>query len=103
MLSYRHASTLAIMPTWLKHLVPLQTPRPSQSEEQTVLVYRYPCRRGTICADSAEASRNAEHADGIGGSRGGRLPDAARDYVELVRAFNRDQDVRYYPGSPVIA
>ncbi|MBX3686940.1 MAG: 23S rRNA (adenine(2030)-N(6))-methyltransferase RlmJ [Rhodocyclaceae bacterium] len=104
MLSYRHAFHVGNHADVLKHLVLLQLLDHHNQKSKPYWYIDTHAGAGRYALDSAEASRNAEHADGIGRLlAAGRLPDAAREYVELVRAFNRDQDVRYYPGSPVIA
>jgi 23S rRNA (adenine2030-N6)-methyltransferase len=51
-----------------------------------------------------EAQRSPEHRDGIGRLwKKVPLSGALADYVEAVRAFNPDGQLRFYPGSPHVA
>lgn len=104
MLSYRHAFHVGNHADVLKHLVLLQLLDHQIQKDKPYSYVDTHAGAGRYALDSAEASRNAEHADGIGRLlSAGELPPAMREYVDLVRAFNRHQDVRFYPGSPVIA
>src|SRR5262249_54034418 len=54
-----------------------------------------------------EASRTGEWRDGIGRLAGAKLPADAGElmapYLAALRACNRADELRYYPGSPVLA
>lgn len=104
MLSYRHAFHVGNHADVLKHLVLLQLLDHHNQKDKPYWYVDTHAGAGRYALDSAEASRNAEHVDGIGRLLGATgLPGAVKEYVDLVRAFNRQDAVRFYPGSPVVA
>src|SRR5690606_38987991 len=59
---------------------------------------------GSYALDKGYAVQNAEFSGGIGRLWDAReLPQPLTDYVGLIRRCNRDQELRFYPGSPVLA
>lgn len=103
MLSYRHGFHAGNFADVLKHLV-----------LQRILVHLGKKTAPFCCIDThagsggyalthAYALKNKEFENGIGKLwRRQDLPDSIAEYVNLIRKFNRDLKLSYYPGSPLI-
>ena len=104
MLSYRHAFHAGNHADVLKHLVLLRLLDHLRRKDKPYWYVDTHAGAGRYALDSAEAGRNAEHADGIDRLlAAAALPDPLREYLDLVKGFNDQNGVRIYPGSPMIA
>lgn len=104
MLSYRHAFHAGNHADVLKHLVLVQLLRYLGQKDKPYWIVDTHAGAGCYALDKGHAAKNAEYADGVARlwSRTD-LPPAAADYVDAVRACNRDGKLQRYPGSPYIA
>ena len=104
MLSYRHAFHVGNHADVLKHLVLIQLLDHQLKKDKPYWYVDTHAGAGRYALDSTEANRNAEYVDGIGRLlAAAEMPAAIREYVELIRSYNRREAVRFYPGSPAIA
>jgi 23S rRNA (adenine2030-N6)-methyltransferase len=104
MLAYRHAFHAGNHADVLKHLVLVQVLRHLATKDKGFRFVDTHGGAGGYSLLGRYASKNAEHARGIGllWTRTD-LPPALADYVALVREFNPDGTLAQYPGSPSIA
>jgi len=101
MFGYRHSFHAGNFADVVKHVVLVALLEALQQKPKPF--YMQDCHGGIGMYDlgSEEARKNREYLGGIG-----RLwqtdnpPAAVRRYLELVHSFNRDGQLRYYPGSP---
>ena len=104
MLAYRHAFHAGNHADVLKHLVLVLVLRHLASKEKGFRFVDTHGGAGGYSLLGRYASKNAEHARGIGRLwTRTDLPPALADYVALVREFNPDGTLAQYPGSPSIA
>jgi 23S rRNA (adenine2030-N6)-methyltransferase len=104
MLSYRHAFHAGNFADVLKHVVLLRLLVYLVHKDAPLLYLDTHAGAGTYKLDAPQADRTGEYREGIGRLwRQGGLPEALRQYVDLVRSFNTDGKLRNYPGSPRIA
>lgn len=104
MLSYRHAFHAGNHADVLKHLVLVQLLRYFGQKDKPYWIVDTHAGAGCYALDKGHAAKNAEYEDGVARlwSRTD-LPPAVADYVDAVRACNRDGQLHRYPGSPYIA
>jgi 23S rRNA (adenine2030-N6)-methyltransferase len=103
-LSYRHGFHAGNHADVLKHCVLalcldylVQKPKP-------LLVLDTHAGAGLYRLDGAEAGKNREFAGGIGRLWGAAdAPDELAPWLDVVRRFNPDGALRFYPGSALIA
>ncbi len=104
MLSYRHAFHAGNHADVLKHLVLLRLLDHLGQKEKPYWYVDTHAGAGLYALDSAEASRNAEHAEGVSRLLAAEtLPEAVREYVDLIGNYTHGGALRIYPGSPAIA
>ncbi|MFA5496132.1 MAG: 23S rRNA (adenine(2030)-N(6))-methyltransferase RlmJ [Porticoccaceae bacterium] len=105
MLSYQHGFHAGNHGDVLKHLVLTRILVALTRKTAPLLYVDTHSGAGGYRLDSPAALKVAEHRQGIGMLWGrDDLPEALRDYVNLVKHFNRDQpQLRWYPGSPWLA
>ncbi len=108
MLSYRHAFHAGNHADVLKHFVLVELIRHLCLKETPFWYVDTHAGAGVYALDTGYATKLAEHVDGIGRLWNRKdLPAALTEYVDLVRAFNRelnaDGELRAYPGSPWFA
>jgi 23S rRNA (adenine2030-N6)-methyltransferase len=108
-LNYRHIFHAGNFGDVFKHVLLVPLLRAMQRKEKGFLFLDTHAGLGAYDLSSVPAGRTLEYADGIARlwSEAG-LPDGLRDYVELVRRFNRerggfDSGPHHYPGSPRLA
>jgi 23S rRNA (adenine2030-N6)-methyltransferase len=108
-LNYRHIYHAGNFGDVFKHALLLPLLRAMQRKEKGFLFLDTHAGVGAYDLGSDQASRSLEYADGIARLwTASDLPAGLRDYVELVRRFNRERGgneaaPRFYPGSPRIA
>ncbi|WP_291995588.1 23S rRNA (adenine(2030)-N(6))-methyltransferase RlmJ [Candidatus Accumulibacter sp. ACC003] len=104
MLSYRHAFHAGNHADVLKHLVLVQLTRYLGRKDKAFWYVDTHAGAGSYALDSVQATKLAEHRQGIGRLWGRKdLPPAVADYFELVRAINPRGGLEAYPGSPDFA
>ncbi|HEY8355182.1 MAG TPA: 23S rRNA (adenine(2030)-N(6))-methyltransferase RlmJ [Methylophilaceae bacterium] len=104
MLSYRHAFHVGNHADVLKHMVLLQVLNHATQKDKPFWYIDTHAGAGSYALDKGYAVQNAEFSGGIGRLWDAReLPQPLTDYVGLIRRCNRDQELRFYPGSPVLA
>jgi 23S rRNA (adenine2030-N6)-methyltransferase len=88
----------------LKHVVLVQMLSYLTAKETPLWFVDTHAGAGTYSLESAFAQKLGEYKDGIGRLWGrSDLPAALADYVDQIKAINKDGALRYYPGSPQIA
>lgn len=104
MLSYRHGFHAGNHADVIKHVLLVQLTRYLGQKDKPFWFIDTHAGAGRYALDSAQASKLAEHREGIGRLWQRRdLPAAVAEYVELVRRFNPDGRLQIYPGSPALA
>ncbi len=104
MLSYRHAFHAGNHADVMKHLVLLQVLKYFAQKGKPWWYIDTHAGAGMYALDQGYAAQNAEFETGISRlwSRTD-LPSPLTEYVTLVKSFNHDGKLRFYPGSPMIA
>lgn len=104
MLSYRHAFHAGNHADVLKHVVLAELLRYLAAKAAPLCYIDTHAGAGCFDLRAKPADRLAEYRDGIGRLwTAADLPDSLARYVELVRQENPDGELRWYPGSPLIA
>jgi len=104
MLSYRHAFHAGNHADVLKHLVEVQLLRHLAQKDKPFWYIDTHAGAGCYALDSGYAAQNAEYESGIARLwRRDDLPASLAEYVGLVKRFNPDGQLRFYPGSPLLA
>ncbi|MDR0770011.1 MAG: 23S rRNA (adenine(2030)-N(6))-methyltransferase RlmJ [Burkholderiales bacterium] len=104
MLSYRHAFHAGNHADVLKHTVLVALLRHLNQKETPYAYVDTHAGAGLYSLTEGYAARNAEFQNGIAHLwTRTDLPEALADYRDLVRSFNPDGTLRFYPGSPLIA
>lgn len=104
MFSYRHAFHAGNHADVLKHMVLILLADYLTQKEGALMFVDTHAGGGIYALDSSQAAKNAEFKTGISRlwERNDLPPELTR-YVDVVRAFNQDKRLRYYPGSPFVA
>ena len=104
MLSYRHAFHAGNSADVLKHTVLIHLLAYLKQKEKPFWVIDTHAGAGAYALDSDKAAKLGEYRTGIGRVWDRNdLPAQLSDYVALVRGFNEKNQLRHYPGSPLIA
>jgi len=104
MLSYRHAFHAGNHADLFKHFVLTRLLSHLNQKDKPYWFIDTHAGAGCYQLDSGYAAKNAEFQGGIGRLWTREdLPPVLAGYVALVRALNDDGELRFYPGSPVIA
>lgn len=104
MLSYRHAFHAGNHADVLKHYVQCRLLDYLNQKDKPYWYIDTHAGAGCYELDRGYAAKNAEFAGGIGRLwQETNLPSTVADYVELVRTLNPDGELRFYPGSPLVA
>lgn len=108
MLSYRHAYHAGNHADVLKHLVLVSVLRYLQRKEAAIRYVDTHAGRGQYSLNDDVARRLSEADAGAAllwnaDSSAGARPAAIDNYIEILRGFNPDGDLKHYPGSPAIA
>jgi 23S rRNA (adenine2030-N6)-methyltransferase len=106
-MNYRHAFHAGNFADVFKHVILARILTHLREKTAPFRVIDTHAGEGLYDLAGAEASRTGEWRDGIGRLAGGELPaDAAAlmaAYFSALHACNRPGELRYYPGSPVLA
>ncbi|MDX3907520.1 MAG: 23S rRNA (adenine(2030)-N(6))-methyltransferase RlmJ [Pigmentiphaga sp.] len=104
MFSYRHAFHAGNHADVLKHLVLVQLLRYFAQKDSPYWYIDTHAGAGAYALDGDWAGKTAEFESGIARLwTRDDLPAIVADYVEEIVAFNQDEFLRYYPGSPFLA
>lgn len=104
MLSYQHAYHAGNAADCHKHLALVLLLRRLQQKETPLCYVDSHAGRGLYDLESPEARKTGEAAGGILRlAEAEDPPGVVRDYLDLVRAHNGPGELRYYPGSAVLA
>jgi 23S rRNA (adenine2030-N6)-methyltransferase len=104
MLAYRHAFHAGNHADVLKHLVLTRVLRYMAEKDKPYTLIDTHAGAGGYSVEGRYAQKNGEYAEGVARLYDNRdLPAPLADYLDLVRAFNPDGQLRQYPGSPAIA
>lgn len=104
MLSYRHAFHAGNHADVLKHFIEVQLLRYMAQKEKPFWYIDTHAGAGCYSLDKGYALQNAEYLSGIARLWDrDDLPQALADYVSLIKGINPDGQMRFYPGSPLVA
>ena len=104
MLSYRHAFHAGNHADLFKHAVFVALLRHLLKKDKAFWCIDTHAGAAQYSLVGDWAQKNAEFESGISRLWGLKvLPPLLSDYLELVRAFNHTEELRYYPGSPQLA
>ncbi len=104
MLAYRHAFHAGNHADVLKHLILTQVLRYMGEKDKPYTLVDTHAGAGGYSIEGQYAQKKGEYAQGIARLWDAKdLPEALAHYLEPVRAFNSDGQLRQYPGSPAIA
>jgi len=103
MLAYRHAFHAGNHADVLKHAILIAVLRHMNLKDKAWRLVDTHAGAGAYELHSDYAQKHAEYTSGIGAMWSApQLPALLKDYVDQVRAFNADQTLSLYPGSPEI-
>ena len=104
MLSYRHAFHAGNFADVFKHVILVQVLDYLVQKDAPLFYLDTHAGAGGYRLDASQAEQTGEYRQGIGllWQQAG-LPAALEAYLELVRSFNTDGELRTYPGSPRLA
>jgi 23S rRNA (adenine2030-N6)-methyltransferase len=104
--NYRHAFHAGNFADVIKHIVIVRILTHLREKATPFRVIDTHAGGGLYDLSSDEAVRTGEWRDGIGRLADATLPEEAAGlvapYLAAVRACNREQELRHYPGSPVL-
>ncbi|MCV2367767.1 23S rRNA (adenine(2030)-N(6))-methyltransferase RlmJ [Roseateles oligotrophus] len=104
MLAYRHAFHAGNHADVLKHLILTQVLRYMGEKDKPYTLVDTHAGAGGYSIEGQYAQKKGEYVQGVSRLWDAKdLPAPLANYMELVRAFNTDGQLRQYPGSPGIA
>lgn len=104
MLSYRHSYHAGNHADVLKHTVQSLIIESLKEKDKPFLYLDTHAGAGRYQLSSPQAERTGEYMEGIARIwQQEDLPEEMAPYIAAVKAFNRTEQLRYYPGSPLIA
>ncbi|MEW7312831.1 23S rRNA (adenine(2030)-N(6))-methyltransferase RlmJ [Buttiauxella gaviniae] len=104
MLSYRHSFHAGNHADVLKHTVQSLIIESLKEKEKPFLYLDTHAGAGRYKLSSEHAERTGEYLEGIGRIwQKDDLPAELEPYISAVKAYNHSGQLRYYPGSPLIA
>ncbi|WLI78041.1 23S rRNA (adenine(2030)-N(6))-methyltransferase RlmJ [Kosakonia sp. H02] len=104
MLSYRHSFHAGNHADVLKHTVQSLIIEALKEKEKPFLYLDTHAGAGRYQLSGEHAERTGEYLEGIARIwQQDDLPAELEPYMNVVRHFNRGEQLRYYPGSPLIA
>ncbi|MDM4768376.1 23S rRNA (adenine(2030)-N(6))-methyltransferase RlmJ [Pelomonas sp. SE-A7] len=104
MLAYRHAFHAGNHADVLKHLVLTQVLRYMGEKDKAYTLVDTHAGAGGYSVEGRYAQKKGEYAGGVARLWDAKdLPEPLQPYVELVKEFNPDGQLRQYPGSPALA
>lgn len=104
MLSYRHSFHAGNHADVLKHTVQSLILMAMKEKEKPFLYLDTHAGAGRYLLSGEHAERTGEYMDGIGKIwQRDDVPALLETYLTVIRHYNRSGQLRYYPGSPLIA
>jgi 23S rRNA (adenine2030-N6)-methyltransferase len=104
MLAYRHAFHAGNHADVLKHLVLVQVLRYMAEKDKPYTLIDTHAGAGGYSIEGRYAQKEGEYSLGVARIWDDKdLPEPLANYMELVKAFNPDGQIRQYPGSPALA
>ncbi|MEJ6004814.1 23S rRNA (adenine(2030)-N(6))-methyltransferase RlmJ [Paucibacter sp. AS339] len=104
MLAYRHAFHAGNHADVLKHLILTQVLRYMGEKDKPYTLVDTHAGAGGYSIEGQYAQKKGEYVHGVSRLWDAKdLPEPLAHYMEPVRAFNNDGQLRQYPGSPAIA
>lgn len=104
MLAYRHAFHAGNHADVLKHLVLTQVLRYMGEKDKAYTLVDTHAGAGGYSIEGRYAQKKGEYGGGIARLYDAKdLPEPLKPYVDLVKEFNPDGQLRQYPGSPALA
>ncbi len=104
MLAYRHAFHAGNHADVLKHLVLTQVLRYMGEKDKAYTLIDTHAGAGGYSIEGRYAQKKGEYGGGVARLFDARdLPEPLKPYIELVKEFNPDGQLRQYPGSPALA
>lgn len=104
MLAYRHAFHAGNHADVLKHLILTQVLRYMGEKDKPYTLVDTHAGAGGYSIEGQYAQKKGEYVHGVSRLWDAKdLPEPLANYMEPVRAFNTDGQLRQYPGSPAIA
>ena len=103
MLSYQHAYHAGTFADIHKHIVLTRLLAALQRKSKPFCYFETHAGRGSYDLKSQEASKTAEFSGGIRRLWQQSVPEPAQPFLEQVKAMNKGDGLRFYPGSPLIA
>ncbi|MFY7864118.1 23S rRNA (adenine(2030)-N(6))-methyltransferase RlmJ [Roseateles sp.] len=104
MLAYRHAFHAGNHADVLKHLILTQVLRYMGEKDKPYTLVDTHAGAGGYSIEGQYAQKKGEYVHGVSRLWDAKdLPEPLAHYMEPVRAFNTDGQLRQYPGSPAIA
>lgn len=104
MLSYRHSFHAGNHADVLKHTVQSLIIESLKEKDKPFLYLDTHAGAGRYQLGSEHAERTGEYLEGIARIwQQDDLPAELEAYINVVKHFNRSGQLRYYPGSPLIA
>ena len=104
MLSYRHAFHAGNHADVLKHFVFALTLNYFNQKEKSYWVIDTHAGAGMYALASDFAQKNAEYQTGIARLLAAEhLPEPLENFVKIIKSFNKNNSLEFYPGSPKVA
>lgn len=104
MLSYRHSFHAGNHADVLKHTVQSLIIEALKEKEKSFLYLDTHAGAGRYLLSSKQAEKTGEYQSGIARLwQRDDIPTALEPYLDVIGHFNRSGQLRYYPGSPLIA
>ncbi|MBY6188494.1 23S rRNA (adenine(2030)-N(6))-methyltransferase RlmJ [Marinobacter hydrocarbonoclasticus] len=103
MLSYRHSYHAGNHADVLKHCVQSLILDALKGKDKAFVYHDTHSGAGRYDLQDAHAEKTGEYVDGIGRLWGEDCPAALHPYLKAVKSLNPNGNLRYYPGSPLLA
>lgn len=104
MLSYRHSYHAGNHADVLKHVVLSLVIDAFKEKEKPFLYLDTHSGAGRYLLQSEHAEKTGEYIDGISKIwQSNDIPESLASYFSVLRYYNRNEKLKYYPGSPLIA
>ncbi|ADN76649.1 protein of unknown function DUF519 [Ferrimonas balearica DSM 9799] len=103
MLSYRHSYHAGNHADVLKHCVQSLILEALKGKDKAFVYHDTHSGAGRYDLKDDHAEKTGEYVDGIGRLWGEDCPQLLHPYLRAVKALNPNGNLRYYPGSPLLA
>jgi len=104
MLSYRHSFHAGNFADVLKHTVQSLIIEALQQKPKPFVYFDTHSAAGRYDLNDKQSEKNGEYKEGIGRLWGrDDIPELMQPYIDSIEAINANGNLRYYPGSPLVA